>query len=800
MSPPCHLALCVLPVIVLAFGVPACSEEGGGGAPGVPAAAGDALEPDASDASEAIEDSQGGIGETEDEGPDGEGDVALAAETLAGDTTGDEDTTGRERVGGWPEGYAGITDGAGLVVEPGDLEGLHWFGIGVEPGTPLGSFEEYSAVGVLVLPSIIEVHEEHIDIRVWDLEEEEPVEGSSGLIERYAAVALGDGTLRIDFEEPLVGLEIQFTGDCVYALEGYSLSMDPVFDAGLMTWAAVELYLPDHCGGFGLEGSLGINVHFLRRFDLSGGYEPRAVDPDEPFGFFQIDAPASGGEPEGAAALMTRMPDVAGATEDGAVVYHVNPGFPEHLRGAVDGIFEGWNDALEPLVGVRPFSVVDAEQPIIPWDPRYHVVHWDPDKVLGAIAPFVEDPLTGAMMDTDVLVWLSDMSKVVEGYQEFFAEHPDVPFELPPESMGIEALPAFTWAFEGGEQLPPRVPRRRFFSPRPFGPGVVGQAIEVLASTGMGEDEDPDAEAPQVPPAEDVERYIMNDYLTHEVGHNLGLRHNFKGSLDRDLHPAAESATTCMDYVVGMTRPGTYDVDAMRYAYGPGPDVSEYAYCTDEDTELDPGCARWDFGHPVQHFLDVLTEIAEEHGPDTPLGEMDALSQEGDWDKVFRRLRLFVGTDYEDWDPEAPLSVVEDLLARIVCASPEVPEADPPEGEEAPAEVAPCPHHLWLRGQYALYLLYTRFIAQSDGEWHDFPDLDEAEADLVLGTYRELIMDPAQSMPLKKVIIEKLPTAKLEGALDLLDILEGWLAGLEAPSEAEQELALAVAEAQAEVQ
>ena len=60
-----------------------------------------------------------------------------------------------------------------------------------------------------------------------------------------------------------------------------------------------------------------------------------------------------------------------------------------------------------------------------------------------------------------------------------------------------------------------------------------------------------------------LEKYLTQVIL-HEVGHTLGLRHNFKGSL---------SVSSVMDYnaeadAVRLDKPGAYDVAAVRYLYG----------------------------------------------------------------------------------------------------------------------------------------------------------------------------------------------------------------------------------------
>jgi len=219
--------------------------------------------------------------------------------------------------------------------------------------------------------------------------------------------------------------------------------------------------------------------------------------------------------------------------------------------------------------------------------------------------------------------------------------------------------------------------------------------------------------------------------------------------------------------VVGMIKPGTYDRDAMGYAYGSGPKETGYVFCTDEDVDLDPGCTRWDFGHPLAHAISVFEKLIAEHPPGTETDELQWKWQAEEWGKRFNKFRLFVNSEYEGWDEENPLSALETLVGWVLCTE-------------------DCGTHIFFRQQFALYTLYTKFSYQD--EWQDFPPLDSAQAEWLLNTYLDLILDPAQPMALKATIINKLPTSNVEGAPGLLNTLKEKLEANEDPGEMEQEL------------
>jgi hypothetical protein len=130
--------------------------------------------------------------------------------------------------------------------------------------------------------------------------------------------------------------------------------------------------------------------------------------------------------------------------------------------------------------------------------------------------------------------------------------------------------------------------------------------------------------------------------LVHEMGHNLGLRHNFKGSEDKENFYSKEELhehgvnieipySSVMDYpysdLNALPSMGKYDIAALKFAYlrqvtddagqahnlessveelvklNPSLKLKSFGYCTDENVEVNIGCKRFDEGTTLTEML-----------------------------------------------------------------------------------------------------------------------------------------------------------------------------------------------------
>lgn len=141
--------------------------------------------------------------------------------------------------------------------------------------------------------------------------------------------------------------------------------------------------------------------------------------------------------------------------------------------------------------------------------------------------------------------------------------------------------------------------------------------------------------------------------LVHELGHNLGFRHNFGGSEDKDnFYTKDELANMGVKHVVPYSSVmdygnselnllptlGKYDIAALRFAYnrqiedkdgkllqikttvkdliasvgGNANVLKDYQYCSDEHVEVNPNCKRFDKGTNSLEIVQYLIKSYEE--------------------------------------------------------------------------------------------------------------------------------------------------------------------------------------------
>jgi hypothetical protein len=302
------------------------------------------------------------------------------------------------------------------------------------------------------------------------------------------------------------------------------------------------------------------------------------------------------------------------------ITYWLDRSIPDKYRGAISaGILE-WNKAFERIgfrdairVEVQPddadFDTLDVNRASVRW-----MTNAAPS--FGAIGPSHVDPRSGEIVDADIgIESLSSRNRRTERTQVLAI------------ASGADAHAAHdaadcTYADGATEQL--------------------GYALDVLEARGELD-----------PGSLDTEAYVLaylKDVTMHEVGHTLGLRHNFRASRVYDEAQLSDPAFTAAHALTGsvmeyaavnlpapgqtggtpfQTTLGPYDYWAIEYGYKPLAAVDEaaelariaarsaepeLAYGTDEDNGLgiDPESLQFDLGDDPVAFASKRFAIARD--------------------------------------------------------------------------------------------------------------------------------------------------------------------------------------------
>ncbi|HET6407853.1 MAG TPA: zinc-dependent metalloprotease, partial [Chthoniobacteraceae bacterium] len=292
-----------------------------------------------------------------------------------------------------------------------------------------------------------------------------------------------------------------------------------------------------------------------------------------------------------------------------------------------------WNKAFE-RIGFKNAIVVKQQPDDAKWDgsdTRYNTIRWFAGVDASfAIGPSRANPWTGEIYDADIGFSEGIIRSIRRNGEEFIS--PIMPTSF--EGAEQTAMPRLIWDQDGGHLCK-------------LADGLAQQVafgVNVLAARGTFTPE--------------MEERMMREYIihvtAHEVGHTLGLRHNFRAStllkpeelLNDEITEKSGQSGSVMDYnpivIAGKdqkqghfvpTTLGPYDYWAIEYAYKQieGNETEELqkiaaraaepelAYSTDEDalgtysaSALDPLVNQFDqSSDPIRYFENRIGVINE---------------------------------------------------------------------------------------------------------------------------------------------------------------------------------------------
>jgi len=340
-----------------------------------------------------------------------------------------------------------------------------------------------------------------------------------------------------------------------------------------------------------------------------------------------------------------------------SIKFYIEKTVPHEYRAAVqEGILE-WNKAFEKIGYRNAIEVVQQrdDEDFDPEDMNYNTFRWITTGAAFAMGPSRANPLTGEILDADI-IFDADMVRVWKHQAQVFnsngeAYSPASPIQAMEEGWGLDHTllrrPSTGWADSPKRLADDPVAARL----RAIQQGVCQCGMQMHYELGMaamaaaaGEALKPGDKIP-----DELIQQAVKETVMHEVGHTLGLRHNFKAStmLKNDqLHDTKITREkglvgSVMDYSPVNLAPkgvkqgdyftttiGPYDYWAIEYAYKPiqGNEAEELKkianrgattgldYATDEDIVLssDPLTNQGDLGSDVMKFAQDRMLLAED--------------------------------------------------------------------------------------------------------------------------------------------------------------------------------------------
>lgn len=251
------------------------------------------------------------------------------------------------------------------------------------------------------------------------------------------------------------------------------------------------------------------------------------------------------------------------------IVYYVDRTVPEKWRPWIKQGIEAWNRAFEAAGFKDAVRAGDLPDGADPADLRIHTVRWitSDEPQFGAVGPSIVDPRTGEILDADVLMESSMVMAYQRAWRMLVSPAARLERQLG-ETLGDAA------GFPGGESAD-------------FADSLAVQRSVLQAALAAG------GGAPGEPLSDELIGEGLRWVTMHEIGHTLGLDHNFRASAGTPferLHDPAWTrehgiAASVMDYTpmnlaplgqapLGQesgdlfdTQVGPYDLWAISYIY-----------------------------------------------------------------------------------------------------------------------------------------------------------------------------------------------------------------------------------------
>ncbi len=312
---------------------------------------------------------------------------------------------------------------------------------------------------------------------------------------------------------------------------------------------------------------------------------------------------------------------------DQKVKYYIK-NVPQEYRPGFEAAIAEWNISFFNQTGeeLLEYEFLETNDPrsklIIAGDIRYNVIEWDlvNQAPYGGFGPSIPDYETGQIISANVLVQGPSIVKLYKSWFEV-AENANLLASNGFTSAATNLREQFVDSIEssvGSDKTFELSLGELAFSIKAQGPEYLDpiKGGDVLNPAAMERRLD----FFDTPKGVDYEDYIaqyMQGLVTHEIGHNIGLRHNFRGNIGFSEESVGEVSSSIMEYLGRtqrhLSRISSYDLMAVQYGYMGVQPSQRGLYCTDDQVvssrfpENSAECSRNDLGSdPYGYFKGVL--------------------------------------------------------------------------------------------------------------------------------------------------------------------------------------------------
>ncbi len=333
-------------------------------------------------------------------------------------------------------------------------------------------------------------------------------------------------------------------------------------------------------------------------------------EPTADVGFFTTDRSAT--------TYITRWQE-----DSSKMVHYYIKNVPAEYKSFFSNAFDAWNETFTKILGHNQleYEFVDQGDPkadlLVTGDIRYNIIEWDlVNKAgYGGLGPSIANQNTGETLAANILI---QGPTIVQLYKAWF--HLQTQVDQLNAKGQLSAAQKLIKKFHKLFAAKAKVPKTKHSV-------ALGKLnFNIPAENPAYQDTAHQLDFDSTPAGYTYDQYMKGyflDMVAHEMGHNMGLRHNFRGNLaSDDSMKLGTVSRSVMEYLGRgfryLDQIGEYDRMAISYGYtGKQPTHSDW-FCTDEDAggpdqpTLSAECSKSDAtSDPFSFFEGRLAKMAD---------------------------------------------------------------------------------------------------------------------------------------------------------------------------------------------